>query len=99
LVAGVTVMVMISLFIFIHYTAPPKDWGDLSQALIYHQGKISFACVFFICFYSVDNSYNTSTLLVRKYLLILVILFLFEKHSYFCATFQYFLFRMRERIM
>ena len=29
--------VLIVLFLLIHYTSPPKSWGDVSQSLIYHQ--------------------------------------------------------------
>jgi potassium/chloride transporter 9 len=29
--------VLIVLFLLIHYTTPPKSWGDVSQSLIYHQ--------------------------------------------------------------
>lgn len=29
--------VLITLFLLIHYTVPPKPWGDVSQSLIYHQ--------------------------------------------------------------
>ncbi|KAL4808972.1 amino acid permease-domain-containing protein [Aspergillus unguis] len=29
--------VLIFLFLLIHYTVPPKPWGDVSQSLIYHQ--------------------------------------------------------------
>lgn len=29
--------VLIFLFLLIHYTSPPKTWGDVSQSLIYHQ--------------------------------------------------------------
>lgn len=28
---------LIVLFLIIHYTSPPKSWGDVSQSLIYHQ--------------------------------------------------------------
>ncbi|ODQ63125.1 hypothetical protein NADFUDRAFT_84602, partial [Nadsonia fulvescens var. elongata DSM 6958] len=30
-------IVLIVLFILIHYISPPKPWGDVSQGLIYHQ--------------------------------------------------------------
>ena len=36
-VAGVTVLLLGALFVAIHYSAPQTEWGDLSQALIYHQ--------------------------------------------------------------
>ncbi|GES62518.1 putative cation chloride cotransporter [Aspergillus terreus] len=29
--------ILIVLFLLIHYTSPPKSWGDVSQSLIYHQ--------------------------------------------------------------
>lgn len=29
--------VLVILFLLIHYTSPPKSWGDVSQSLIYHQ--------------------------------------------------------------
>ncbi|PGH18192.1 hypothetical protein AJ80_04579 [Polytolypa hystricis UAMH7299] len=32
-----SVCVLIVLFLLIHYTSPPKAWGDVSQSLIYHQ--------------------------------------------------------------
>ena len=28
---------LIVIFLLIHYTTPPKSWGDVSQSLIYHQ--------------------------------------------------------------
>jgi amino acid transporter len=28
---------LIVIFLLIHYTTPPKPWGDVSQSLIYHQ--------------------------------------------------------------
>ena len=28
---------LIAIFLVIHYTTPPKSWGDVSQSLIYHQ--------------------------------------------------------------
>lgn len=31
------VCVLVLLFLLIHYTTPPKPWGDVSQSLIYHQ--------------------------------------------------------------
>ncbi|KAM5435353.1 hypothetical protein MferCBS31731_006318 [Microsporum ferrugineum] len=31
------VCVLVTLFLLIHYMAPPKTWGDVSQSLIYHQ--------------------------------------------------------------
>ncbi|KAI5305223.1 Mevalonate kinase [Ascosphaera pollenicola] len=35
--ASGSVIVLVSLFMLIHYTSPPKSWGDVSQSLIYHQ--------------------------------------------------------------
>lgn len=29
--------IIVILFLLIHYTCPPKPWGDVSQSLIYHQ--------------------------------------------------------------
>ena len=29
--------ILLFLFLLIHYTSPPKPWGDVSQSLIYHQ--------------------------------------------------------------
>ncbi|RDW64834.1 hypothetical protein BP6252_10485 [Coleophoma cylindrospora] len=29
--------ILVTLFLIIHYTSPPKSWGDVSQSLIYHQ--------------------------------------------------------------
>lgn len=29
--------ILVVLFLIIHYTTPPKSWGDVSQSLIYHQ--------------------------------------------------------------
>ena len=29
--------ILIFIFLVIHYTTPPKPWGDVSQSLIYHQ--------------------------------------------------------------
>lgn len=29
--------ILIAIFLIIHYTTPPKSWGDVSQSLIYHQ--------------------------------------------------------------
>lgn len=31
------VAILIVLFLLVHYTSPPKSWGDVSQSLIYHQ--------------------------------------------------------------
>lgn len=31
------IVVLLALFLLIHYTSPPKPWGDVSQSLIYHQ--------------------------------------------------------------
>lgn len=32
-----SVAIVIVIFLIIHYTSPPKSWGDVSQSLIYHQ--------------------------------------------------------------
>ena len=37
LTASALILVMIILFLLIHYYCPPKPWGDVSQSLIYHQ--------------------------------------------------------------
>lgn len=37
LYASASVTVLVILFLLIHYTTPPKPWGDVSQSLIYHQ--------------------------------------------------------------
>ncbi|KAL2007019.1 hypothetical protein VTN00DRAFT_8457 [Thermoascus crustaceus] len=37
LYATACVGILIVLFLLIHYTSPPKSWGDVSQSLIYHQ--------------------------------------------------------------
>ncbi|KAJ1898680.1 hypothetical protein LPJ81_004285, partial [Coemansia sp. IMI 209127] len=29
--------VVVVLFLYVHYTCPPKPWGDVTQSLIYHQ--------------------------------------------------------------
>ncbi len=29
--------ILMVIFLIIHYTSPPKSWGDVSQSLIYHQ--------------------------------------------------------------
>ncbi|KAI9742355.1 MAG: hypothetical protein M1818_003888 [Claussenomyces sp. TS43310] len=31
------IAVLMVLFLLIHYTSPPRSWGDVSQSLIYHQ--------------------------------------------------------------
>ncbi|KAH3670995.1 hypothetical protein OGAPHI_000706 [Ogataea philodendri] len=31
------IVMLMSLVLFIHYISPPKQWGDVSQSLIYHQ--------------------------------------------------------------
>lgn len=31
------IALLVLLFLLIHYTSPPKHWGDVSQNLIYHQ--------------------------------------------------------------
>lgn len=35
--ASACVGLLIFIFLLIHYTTPPKPWGDVSQSLIYHQ--------------------------------------------------------------
>ncbi|KAI9809831.1 MAG: hypothetical protein M1825_000264 [Sarcosagium campestre] len=35
--ASACVGILIAIFLVIHYTSPPKSWGDVSQSLIYHQ--------------------------------------------------------------
>ncbi|KAK6354356.1 hypothetical protein TWF730_008764 [Orbilia blumenaviensis] len=35
--ASACVLLLLFLFLLIHYTSPPKAWGDVSQSLIYHQ--------------------------------------------------------------
>ncbi|KAH3672061.1 hypothetical protein WICMUC_004462 [Wickerhamomyces mucosus] len=35
--ASLVVIFLMFLFMLIHYTCPPKPWGDVSQSLIYHQ--------------------------------------------------------------
>ncbi|KAI9724481.1 MAG: hypothetical protein M1812_000549 [Candelaria pacifica] len=37
LYATACVVILIVMFLIIHYTSPPKSWGDVSQSLIYHQ--------------------------------------------------------------
>jgi potassium/chloride transporter 9 len=37
LYAAVSVAIMAFIFLIIHYTTPPKSWGDVSQSLIFHQ--------------------------------------------------------------
>ncbi|KAF2200816.1 hypothetical protein GQ43DRAFT_441210 [Delitschia confertaspora ATCC 74209] len=37
LYASGCVAVLILVFLIIHYSTPPKPWGDVSQSLIYHQ--------------------------------------------------------------
>lgn len=34
--SGCVALLMV-VFLLIHYTTPPKPWGDVSQGLIYHQ--------------------------------------------------------------
>jgi potassium/chloride transporter 9 len=31
------IVLLMAIFMLIHYTTPPKPWGDVSQSLIYHQ--------------------------------------------------------------
>ncbi|KAF2405546.1 hypothetical protein EJ06DRAFT_552914 [Trichodelitschia bisporula] len=35
--ASLCVGLLVALFLVIHYTTPPKSWGDVSQSLIFHQ--------------------------------------------------------------
>ncbi|KAF2832136.1 hypothetical protein CC86DRAFT_340436 [Ophiobolus disseminans] len=35
--ASACVALLMAIFVLIHYTTPPKPWGDVSQGLIYHQ--------------------------------------------------------------
>ena len=35
--AAISTIVMIAVWIGIHFYAPPKSWGEIQQALIYHQ--------------------------------------------------------------
>lgn len=35
--ASGVIFALFVLFVFIHYSCPPKPWGDVSQSLIYHQ--------------------------------------------------------------
>ncbi|KAJ5156742.1 hypothetical protein N7492_009545 [Penicillium capsulatum] len=37
LYAAGCVGILVILFLLIHYSSPPKPWGDVSQSLIYHQ--------------------------------------------------------------
>lgn len=37
LYAAGCVGILVMLFLLIHYSSPPKAWGDVSQSLIYHQ--------------------------------------------------------------
>jgi potassium/chloride transporter 9 len=37
--ASACVALLMILFLLIHYTTPPKPWGDVSQGLIYHQTR------------------------------------------------------------
>ncbi|KAJ5175293.1 uncharacterized protein N7482_001170 [Penicillium canariense] len=37
LYAAGCVSILLILFLIIHYSSPPKAWGDVSQSLIYHQ--------------------------------------------------------------
>lgn len=37
LYAAGCVSILLIIFLIIHYTTPPKSWGDVSQSLIYHQ--------------------------------------------------------------
>ena len=35
--ATFAIVVSLTVFLFIHYNSPPKEWGDVTQSLIYHQ--------------------------------------------------------------
>ncbi|PHH63419.1 hypothetical protein CDD81_6020 [Ophiocordyceps australis] len=35
--AAIAICALVFIFMLIHYLAPPKSWGDVSQNLIYHQ--------------------------------------------------------------
>jgi hypothetical protein len=35
--ASISCFILVCLFAWIHYTCPPKTWGDVMQSLIYHQ--------------------------------------------------------------
>ncbi|KAI8320028.1 hypothetical protein GQ54DRAFT_244249, partial [Martensiomyces pterosporus] len=35
--ALISTAVVVVLFLYVHYTCPPKAWGDVTQSLIYHQ--------------------------------------------------------------
>jgi potassium/chloride transporter 9 len=37
--ASACVALLMIIFLLIHYTTPPKPWGDVSQGLIYHQTR------------------------------------------------------------
>lgn len=37
LYAAGCIAILIMIFLLIHYSSPPKPWGDVSQSLIYHQ--------------------------------------------------------------
>jgi potassium/chloride transporter 9 len=37
--ASACVVLLMIIFLLIHYTTPPKPWGDVSQGLIYHQTR------------------------------------------------------------
>lgn len=39
LYASGCVVLLMMIFLLIHYTTPPKPWGDVSQGLIYHQTR------------------------------------------------------------
>ena len=41
LYASGCVGILVIIFLIIHYTTPPKSWGDVSQSLIYHQVRNS----------------------------------------------------------
>lgn len=35
--ASVSIVLLVIVFLYIHYRAPAAEWGDITQALIYHQ--------------------------------------------------------------
>lgn len=37
--ASACIALLLMIFLLIHYTTPPKPWGDVSQGLIYHQTR------------------------------------------------------------
>ena len=37
LMSGIAVFLLMVLFFYVWWRHPPTDWGDISQALMYHQ--------------------------------------------------------------